>query len=248
MTANHQTSSQHAIGQNQTAKHLRHHVTSSACINTGVTNRNTATERTRPESHTPLNAMIYIMFCIITYYRDGQYNILFRAQQRLVKKNQSDPIRLRVRRKEAFLPSAVVVHTNVYKAGRNGIKYCFQVSQKAGSGTLCAWKMLIIPPPLAAALHRSGHMLLYKLFTYNGGLYWAATRLFTIQIKCLDFHPPRAKGGICVDTKGLRLAHYLLCRAASEGNFWPEPLRSKWVAMQIPLHLSAELQICDWID
>lgn len=93
------------------------------------------------------------------------------------------------------------------------------MSQKAGSGTPCAWKMLIIPPPLAAALHRSGHMLLYKLFTYNGGLYWAATRLFTIQIKCLDFHPPQAKGGICVDTKGLSLAHYLLCRAASEGNF-----------------------------
>lgn len=90
--------------------------------------------------------------------------------------------------------------------------------------------MLIIPPPLAAALHRSGHMLLYKLFTYNGGLYWAPTRLFRIQIKCLDCHPPRAKGGICVDTKGLCLAHYLLCRAASEGSFWPEPLRDKCLA------------------
>lgn len=106
---------------------------------------------------------------------------------------------------------------------------CFQVSEKAGLGTPYTWKMLIIPPPLAAALHRSSHMLLYKWFTYNGGLYRAATRLFTIHIKCLDFHPPRAKGGICVDTKGLSLAHYLLCRAASEGNFWPEPLRNKWL-------------------
>lgn len=53
--------------------------------------------------------------------------------------------------------------------------------------------MQIIPPPLAAALHRSGHMLLYKLFTYNGGLYLAATRLFRIQIKRLDFHPPWSK-------------------------------------------------------
>lgn len=61
--------------------------------------------------------------------------------------------------------------------------------------------MLIIPPPLAAALHRSSHMLLYKLFTYNGSLYWAATRLFRIQIKRLDFRLPRAKEGICVDTK-----------------------------------------------
>lgn len=54
-------------------------------------------------------------------------------------------------------------------------------------------KMLIIPPPLAAALHRSGHMLLYKLFPYNGRLYQAATRLFRIQIKCLDFNPPPSK-------------------------------------------------------
>lgn len=111
--------------------------------------------------------------------------------------------------------------------GRKWIKIlCFLASQKAGLRTACVWKMLIIPPPLATALHRSSHMLLYKLFTYNGGLYWAATRLFRIQIKRLDFRLPRAKEGICVDTKGLSLPHYLLCLAgqASEGSFWPEPL------------------------
>ncbi len=69
----------------------------------------------------------------------------------------------------------------------------FLESQKAGLRTPCVWKMLIIPPPLATALHRSSHMLLYKLFTYNGGLYWAATRLFRIQIKRLDFRLPRGK-------------------------------------------------------
>lgn len=91
--------------------------------------------------------------------------------------------------------------------------------------------MLIIPPPLATALHRSGHMLLYKLFKYNGSLYRAATRLFRIQIKRLDFRLPRAKEGICVegicvDTKGLSLQHYLLCLAGqgSEGSFFPVPL------------------------
>lgn len=79
----------------------------------------------------------------------------------------------------------------------------FLESRKAGLRTRCVRKMLIIPPPLATALHRNSHMLLYKLFTYNGGLYWAATRLFRIQIKRLDFRLPPAKGGICVDTKGL---------------------------------------------
>lgn len=43
---------------------------------------------------------------------------------------QSELIRLRVRKKEAFLPSAVVVHTNVYKAGRNGKKYVFKWAKK----------------------------------------------------------------------------------------------------------------------
>lgn len=87
--------------------------------------------------------------------------------------------------------------------------------------TPCAREMLIIPPPLAAALHRSSHMLLYKLFTYNGLLYRAATRVFRIQIKRLDFHPLGAKEGICVDTKGLSLPHYLLClaRQRREGSF-----------------------------
>lgn len=91
--------------------------------------------------------------------------------------------------------------------------FFFFASLKAGLRTPCVWKMQIIPPPLATALHRSSHMLLYKQFTYNGILYRAATRLFRIQIKCLDFRPPRAKEGICVDTKGFSLPHYLLCRA-----------------------------------
>ena len=113
--------------------------------------------------------------------------------------------------------------TNQVKINENIVYFR---SQKAGPRTPCVWKMLIIPPPLATALHRSSHMLLYKLFTYNGGLYWAATRLFRIQIKRLDFRPPRAKEGICVDTKGLSLPHLLLCLAeqGSERSFWPEPL------------------------
>lgn len=65
--------------------------------------------------------------------------------------------------------------------------------QQAGLRTQCVWKMLIIPPPVAAALHRSSHMLLYNVFTYNSRLYRAATRLFRIQIKCLNFRPPRSK-------------------------------------------------------
>lgn len=104
------------------------------------------------------------------------------------------------------------------QSGKKLIKIlCFFANQKAGLRTPCVWKMLIIPPPLATALHRSSHMLLYKLFTYNGSLYWAATRLFRIQIKRLDFRLPRAKEGICVDTKGLSLPHYLLCLAGQGG-------------------------------
>lgn len=96
------------------------------------------------------------------------------------------------------------------------MKICiyFAQAKKAGLRTACVWKMQIIPLPLAAALHRRGHMLLYKQFTYNGCLYQAATSPFRIQIKRLDFRPPRAKEGICVDTKGLSLPHYLLCRTA----------------------------------
>lgn len=87
---------------------------------------------------------------------------------------------------------------------------CFLESQRAGFRTPCIWQMLIIPPPLATALHRNSHMLLYKLFTYNGTLYWAATRPFRIQIKRLDFRLPRAKEGICVDTKALA-CHIIYC-------------------------------------
>ena len=86
-------------------------------------------------------------------------------------------------------------------------------SQTAGQLTPGVWKMLIIPPALATALHHGSHMLLYKPFTYNGIHYWAATRLFRIRIKRLDFRPPQAKERICVDTTGPRLTHYLLCLA-----------------------------------
>lgn len=92
--------------------------------------------------------------------------------------------------------------------------------KKAGLRTARVWKMQIIPLPLATALHRSGHMLLYKQFTYNGCLYQAATSPFRIRIKRLDFRPPRSKEGICVDTKGLSLPHYLLCRAAEWKELW----------------------------
>lgn len=98
--------------------------------------------------------------------------------------------------------------------------YILRKPKKAGLRTACVWKMQIIPLPLATALHRSGHMLLYKQFTYNGRLYQAATRPFRIQIKRLDFRPPRAKEGICVDTKGLSLPHYLLCRAVEWKELW----------------------------
>lgn len=77
--------------------------------------------------------------------------------------------------------------------------------------TPCVRKMQIIPPPLAAALHRSSHMLLYKLFTYNGGLYQAATRLFRIQIKRLDFRPPRGKGRNLCGHKRPQLRHIIYC-------------------------------------
>lgn len=98
--------------------------------------------------------------------------------------------------------------------------YISAQAKKAGLRTARVLKMQIIPLPLATALHRSGHMLLYKQFTYNGSLYQAATSPFRIQIKRLDFRPPRAKEGICVDTKGLSLPHYLLCRAAEWKELW----------------------------
>lgn len=101
------------------------------------------------------------------------------------------------------------------KCVQNGKKmtkiFCLSASQKAGTKTPCVWKMQIIPPPLAAALHRSSHMLLYKLFTYNGGLYQAATRLFRIQIKRLDFRPPRGKRRNLCGHKRPQLRHIIYC-------------------------------------
>lgn len=87
----------------------------------------------------------------------------------------------------------------------------FLASQKAGLKTPCVWKMQIIPPPLAAALHRSSHMLLYKPFAYNGAHYWAATRLFRIQIKRLDFRPPRGKTRNLCGHKRPQACHILHC-------------------------------------
>lgn len=50
--------------------------------------------------------MFYILFYIITFYCDGQYNILFRAQQQLGKKKQtkkqSELIRLELGGKKHF--------------------------------------------------------------------------------------------------------------------------------------------------
>lgn len=127
----------------------------------------------------------------------------------------------------------------------------FLASQKAGPRTPCVWKMLIIPPPLATALHRSSHMLLYKLFTYNGSLYWAATRVFRIQIKRLDFRPLWAKEGICVDTKGLSLPHYLLCLARA-GKWrklltWAPVIESTESLTGLQIHSQYELFNC-WKD
>lgn len=88
---------------------------------------------------------------------------------------------------------------------------CFLASQKAGLRTPCVWKMLIIPPPLATALHRSGHMLLYKLFTYNGTLYGAATRLFQNSDQTPRFPPTPGQKKESVWTQKASACHIIYC-------------------------------------
>lgn len=87
--AYHQIPSQHAIGQNQNAKRLRHHVTNSGRINTGAANWNTAPEKNKGFSLVFSSKMYEMIYIINIYiYITGMANdILLRARQWLFNTN-----------------------------------------------------------------------------------------------------------------------------------------------------------------
>lgn len=100
--------------------------------------------------------------------------------------------------------------------GKKLIQILCLSSQKAGQRTACVWKMLIIPPPLATALHRSSHMLLYKLFTYNGTLYGAATRLFQNSDQTPQFPPTPGQKKESVWTQKASACHSIVLGRAGK--------------------------------